>query len=72
MSVSIVFAGLWVSGQFDRLGMDFQRGVALALAIGLTNAAAILLMDFARRTRPGAGPAWSAGHFASSQANART
>jgi len=72
MSVSIVFAGLWASGQFDRLGMDFQRGVALALAVDLTNAAVILLMDFTRKSRADIGPARSVGHFVSSRANART
>jgi hypothetical protein len=51
VSVSIVFAGLWASGQFTSLGMGVREKVALAICISLTNAAIIPLVDVMRRIR---------------------
>jgi len=51
VSISIVFTGLWVTNQFDRLGISLQGTVALAVGISLTNVIAVILMDLMRKSR---------------------
>src|SRR5271168_3761637 len=51
VSVSIVFTGLWLTDQFNSLGISLQGAVALAVGISLTNVIAVNLMDLARKSR---------------------
>ena len=69
VSVSIVFTGLWVTSQFDRLGISLEGTVALAVGISLTNVIAVILMDLARKSRGRAEPLGLHGHVVSQCAN---
>ena len=69
VSVSIVFTGLWLTDQFNSLGISLQGAVALAVGISLTNVIAVNLMDLARKSRGRTAPLRWRSHVASQCAN---
>jgi hypothetical protein len=69
VSVLIVFAGLWVTSQFNRLGISLEGTVALAVGISLTNVIAVILMDLMRKSRGRTDPLRLRSHVASQCAN---